>query len=118
LVARCAEMGQYLSKILESLRSHPIVGDIRGEGLMRGIEFVKDKATNEPLDPALKFWGDLRTHAQNKGLVIESSGGCERGQAGDMMMLAPPFIVTRDEIDDIVSLLDEILTDMEKKIGV
>ena len=118
LVARCAEMGDYLGEKLEELRFHPIVGDVRGEGLMRGIEFVKDKETREPLDPALMFWTDLHMQALNKGLVIESSGGCERGQAGDMAMLGPSFIVTRDEIDRIVALLDEVLTEMEKKIGV
>jgi adenosylmethionine-8-amino-7-oxononanoate aminotransferase len=85
---------------------------------MRGVEFVKDRETKEPLDPALMFWIDLHMQAQSKGLVIESSGGCERGQAGDMMMIGPSFIVTREEIDTIVALLDEILTDMEKKIGV
>jgi adenosylmethionine-8-amino-7-oxononanoate aminotransferase len=117
LVARCAEMGDYLGEKLEGLLSHPIVGDVRGEGLMRGIEFVKDKETREPLDPTLRFWIDLHMQAQTKGLVIESSGGSERGQAGDMAMLGPAFIVTRDEIDQIVELLDEVFTEMEKKIG-
>ena len=84
---------------------------------MRGVEFVKDKKTKEPLDPALKFWIDLHAHALTRGLVLETSGGCERGQAGDMMMLGPSFIVTRDEIDEIIGLLDEVLTDMEKKLG-
>jgi adenosylmethionine-8-amino-7-oxononanoate aminotransferase len=117
LVARCAEMGDYLGQKLEGLRSHPIVGDVRGEGLMRGVEFVKDKQTKEPLDPALRFWIDLHAQAQNRGLVLETSGGCERGQAGDMMMLGPSFMVTKDEIDEIVTLLEEVLTDMEKKLG-
>jgi adenosylmethionine-8-amino-7-oxononanoate aminotransferase len=61
---------------------------------------------------------DLDRQAQAKGLVIESSGGSERGQAGDMAMLGPSFIVTRDEIDQIVGLLDEVLAEMVKKIGV
>ena len=118
LVVRCAEMGKYLGDKLEELKSHPIVGDVRGEGLMRGLEFVKDKETREPLDPALMFWIDLHVQAQSKGLVLESSGGCERGQSGDMAMLGPSFIVTRDEIDEIVGLLDDTLSEMEKKIGV
>ena len=118
LVERCRAMGDYLGQGLEELRSHPIVGDVRGEGLMRGIEFVKDKETREPLDPDLKFWINLHTHARSKGLVIETSGGCERGQAGDMAMLGPSFIVTKAEIDQIITLFDEVLTDMEKNIGV
>ena len=117
LVQRCAEMGDYLAQKLEALKSHPIVGDIRGEGLMRGVEFVKNKETKEPIDPAIMFWGLLHQEAQNKGLVLETSGGCERGQAGDMMMLGPAFIVSKKEIDDIIGLLDEVLMDVEKKIG-
>ncbi len=117
LVQRCAEMGDYLVRKLEALRSHPIVGDIRGEGLMRGVEFVKDRETKEPLDPAFKFWVLLHQEAQKKGLVLETSGGCERGQAGDMMMLGPAFIVSKKEIDDIIDLLDDVLLDVEKKIG-
>jgi adenosylmethionine-8-amino-7-oxononanoate aminotransferase len=117
LVRRCSEMGDYLALKLEGLRSHPIIGDIRGTGLMRGVEFVKNKETREPLDPALKFWLLLHREAQKKGLVIETSGGCERGQAGDMMMLGPAFIVGREEIDNIIDLLDEVLWDVEKKIG-
>jgi adenosylmethionine-8-amino-7-oxononanoate aminotransferase len=117
LVQRCADMGDYLAQKLESLRSHPIVGDIRGDGLMRGVEFVKNKETKEPLDPSLMFWILLHQEAQKKGLVLETSGGCDRGQAGDMMMLGPAFIVKKEEIDNIIGLLDEVLADVEKQIG-
>jgi adenosylmethionine-8-amino-7-oxononanoate aminotransferase len=59
----------------------------------------------------------LHQEAQKKGLVLETSGGCERGQAGDMMMLGPAFIVRKKEIDDIIGLLDDVLLGVEKKIG-
>ena len=59
----------------------------------------------------------LHREAQKKGLVLETAGGCERGQAGDMMMLGPAFIVSKEEIDEIIGLLDEVLSDVEKKIG-
>ena len=51
------------------------------------------------------------------GLVLETAGGCKRGQAGDMMMLGLAFIVTKEEIDEIINQLDEVLLDVEKKIG-
>lgn len=117
LVERCAEMGEYLARKLEELRSHPTVGDIRGKGLMRGIEFVKNKETKEPLDPQLMFWIQLSQEALSRGLFIEASGGCDRGQAGDMMMFGPPFIVTKEQIDEFVGIFDEVLTDMEKRVG-
>jgi len=84
---------------------------------MRGVEFVKNKETKEPLDPSFMFWILLHQEAQKKGLVLETSGGCDRGQAGDMMMLGPAFIVSKEEIDDIIGLLDEVLSDVEKQIG-
>ncbi len=117
LVERCNEMGEYMAQKLEGLRSHPTVGDVRGKGLMRGIEFVKDKKTKEPLNPELLFWIQLAQEAMKQGLFIEASGGCDRGQAGDMMMFGPPFIVTKDEIDEMVGIFDEVLSTVEKGIG-
>jgi adenosylmethionine-8-amino-7-oxononanoate aminotransferase len=116
LVERCEEMGKYLAHKLEELRSHPTVGDIRGKGLMRGIEFVKDKETKEPLDPQLRFWSQLAHEALNQGLFIEASGGCERGQGGDMMMFGPPFIVTKEQIDEMIGIFDDVLSAVEKNI--
>ena len=114
LVERCAEMGEYLAQKLEELRSHPTVGDIRGKGLMRGIEFVKDKKTKEPLDPRLRFWSQLAHESLKQGLFIEASGGCERGQGGDMVMFGPPFIVTHEQIDEMIGIFDEVLLITEK----
>jgi adenosylmethionine-8-amino-7-oxononanoate aminotransferase len=116
LIARAAEMGDYLGRKLEALRAHPIVGDVRGMGLMRGIEFVRNKETREPLDPKLMFWAQLHNAGQQAGLILECSGGCDRGQAGDMLMLGPPFIVTKPEIDEIVAILDRVISDMERRI--
>jgi adenosylmethionine-8-amino-7-oxononanoate aminotransferase len=117
LVERCAEMGEYLAQRMEELRAHPTVGDIRGKGLMRGIEFVQDKDTKTPLDPQLMFWVQLAREALDQGMFIESSGGCDRGQAGDMMMFGPPFIVTKEEIDEMVGVFDSVLSTVEKRIG-
>lgn len=117
LVERSAAMGTYLAAKLEGLRSHPTVGDIRGKGLMQGIEFVQDKTTKTPLDPQCTFWRALAHEALEQGMFIESSGGCDRGRAGDMMMFGPPFIVTEAQIDEIVDLFDQVLSTVEKRIG-
>jgi len=109
LIDRAAEMGEYLALKLEVLRSHPIVGDIRGKGLMRGVEFVGNRESREPLDPKLMFWAQLHQEAQRNGMVVECAGGCDRGQAGDMLLLGPPFIATKSEIDDIVATLNRII---------
>ncbi|MEW5723710.1 MAG: aminotransferase class III-fold pyridoxal phosphate-dependent enzyme, partial [Thermodesulfobacteriota bacterium] len=117
LVERCAQLGDYLAGKMERLREHPTVGDLRGVGLMRGLEFVQDKKTKEPLDPNLWFWLQLAQECRNRGLNIESSSGCDRGQRGDMAMLGPPFIATTEDLDEIIGLLDEALTAVEKRTG-
>ena len=85
--------------------------------MMQGVEFVKNKKTKEPIDPKFMFWRQLHEEAQDRGLVIETSGGCDRGQAGDMMMLGPPFIVSKEQIDEVVSLVDEVITVVEGRVG-
>jgi len=117
LVERSVEMGEYLGERLEELKGHPTVGDVRGIGLMRGLEFVKDKETKETLDPAIHFSVQLAMETLSRGLCIQFSMGNDRGQAGDMIFLGPPFIITRDQIDDLVGILDESLSVIEKKIG-
>jgi 4-aminobutyrate aminotransferase-like enzyme len=99
-------MGRYLgARLKEELSPHPTVGDIRGLGLMWGVEFVKDKVTKEPLDPKLKFHQRVAHRALDMGLFMESSGGCERGKAGDMIMFGPLMIA--DEEIEMNETLDE-----------
>lgn len=117
LVDRVAEMGEYLTTRLETLRDHPTLGDIRGQGLMRGLEFVNNKTTKEPLPQSQMFAWQLSHEALERGMYIEWSWGCDRGQNGDMVMLAPPFVVNREQIDEIVALFDQTLTAVEKRIG-
>ncbi len=117
LIERCAQMGNYLAEKLESLRSHPTVGDIRGKGLQRGVEFVKDKQTKEPLDPQMHFSQQIQDEALLRGVHIESSSGCDRGQAGDTIIFGPPFIITRNQIDDMIDIIDETLSVVERRAG-
>ena len=118
LVERSRTMGAYLRKRLEELASHPLVGDIRGRGLMQGIEFVADKATRAPLDPKLAFSARLSAACLDEGMFIEYGSGCDRGRAGDMVMFGPPFIITRAEIDEAVDTLKRVLeTDLLSREG-
>ena len=117
LVERCAEMGDYLAEKLETLRFHPTVGDIRGRGLQRGVEFVKDKESKAPLDPQIHFSQQIQDEALLRGVHIESSSGCDRGQAGDAIIFGPPFIITKAQIDDLIAVIDETISFVEKKVG-
>jgi adenosylmethionine-8-amino-7-oxononanoate aminotransferase len=102
LVERCAKMGAMLQRKLAVLLDLPSVGDVRGLGLLAGIEFVADKKTKAPFPRSLKFAETFVAAAQDAGLIVWPNTGHADGENGDLVMVAPPFIVTEAEIDEIV----------------
>jgi adenosylmethionine-8-amino-7-oxononanoate aminotransferase len=109
LVNRCAAMGAYLLNRLQDLYRHPITGDVRGLGLMAGVEFVQNRKTKEPFDPKLKLNALIGGRAFEKGLITYPGGGGADGVRGDHILLAPPFIITEEQIDQLVGILDEAI---------
>jgi adenosylmethionine-8-amino-7-oxononanoate aminotransferase len=85
---------------------HPNVGDIRGRGLFVAIELVEDRASKKPFDPALRLHAKIKAKAMAHGLMVYPMGGTIDGRAGDHVLLAPPFICTPGQIDEIVHRLD------------
>jgi adenosylmethionine-8-amino-7-oxononanoate aminotransferase len=82
---------------LEPLREHKNVSDVRGQGLLIGIEFVQDKATGEPFPREVNFAERIRAGAMDAGVLTYPTQGCVDGLRGDHILLAPPFIITRDQ---------------------
>ena len=113
LVSRAEEMGKYFFSKLEILFKHPTVGDIRGKGLMIGIEFVKNKRTKETFKPEIKYYQKILDKAYLNGLILYPSSGFVDGVSGDGVMIGPPFIVTKEQIDEIVGILDKTLSEVE-----
>lgn len=110
LVARSARLGELLHTRLASLLSLPHVGDVRGKGLLAGVELVLDKDTKAPFERTQKVAERLVANALERGLVLWSNIGHADGERGDLVMVAPPFIITEDEVDTLVSrLADSIL---------
>ena len=106
LVGRCRDQGARLSQALcERFSEHPNVGDIRGRGLFRGLEFVRDRETAEPFDPGLKVFDRLKRAAFNCGLICYPMGGTVDGHRGDHVLIAPPFIIDDSQIDELVEKL-------------
>jgi len=106
LLGNVSEMGDYLAAQLdEALGQHPHVGDIRGRGLFRGIELVKDRETKEPFDPGLKINAKIKKAAFEDGLICYPMGGTIDGVKGDHVLLAPPFIASKNDINSIVEKL-------------
>ena len=106
LLARVAEQGAKLENLLQDrFADHPAVGDIRGRGLFRGMEFVRDRASKTPFSPDLKLHARIKQHAMAEGLMCYPMGGTLDGKHGDHLLLAPPFIVSDADLDTIVTRL-------------
>ncbi len=108
LLANVRAMGMRLEHALtERLGNHPHVGDIRGRGLFWAIEFVADRASRQPFDPALRLHDRMKQAALANGLAIYPMGGTIDGRLGDHVIVAPPYIVTAPEIEEIVDRLGQ-----------
>ncbi|MFP4569053.1 aspartate aminotransferase family protein [Rhodosalinus sp.] len=106
MVERAAATGARLRAALEdTFAQHPHVGDIRGRGMFLGLEFVQDRETRAPFDPAEARHKRLKDAAFDAGLVCYPMGGTIDGRRGDHVLLAPPFILTDDQIGELVDKL-------------
>ena len=85
----------------------PHIGEIRGRGLFMAIELVEDKPSKRPFDAALRLHARILAQAMARGLVVYPMGGTVDGRSGDHVLLAPPFVATPDDIDEIVRRLGD-----------
>lgn len=113
LVQRSAELGRHLLKRLGALHDHPSVGDVRGLGLFAGVEFVKDKESKDPFPPEVRFSRRVLERCIGNGLLVYPGMGTMDGVRGDHIQVAPPFVATRPQIDEIVELLDMSISEAE-----
>lgn len=91
--------------LLNRFGNHPNIGEIRGRGLFWGLEFVADRTTKEPLDPALKIHVEIKKEAMEEGLICYPGGGTIDGKNGNHILLAPSFIIDETHIAEIVEKL-------------
>jgi len=98
-----------LRQALEQVRDAKAVGDVRGIGLLWAVEFVADKATKQPFDSELNFSGRVAQAAVKRGLLVYPMQGCVDGVSGDHVLIAPPAVITADEIDWSVKQLREAI---------
>ncbi|MEP5762660.1 MAG: aspartate aminotransferase family protein [Litoreibacter sp.] len=111
LADRSALMGERLQNALEAaFGQHPNVGDIRGRGLFRGIEIVEDRKTKRHFDPSQSIHKLLKRECFEAGLACYPMGGTIDGKNGDHILLAPPFILEDDHIEEIVAKLETAMT--------
>ena len=106
LVERCAALGPVLERRLARLRDLPSVGDVRGRGLLAAVELVEDRETRAPFAREAHVAERLTAAALDAGLVVWPNVGHADGTRGDLVMLAPPFVITEEEIDMIGDRLE------------
>ena len=105
-MATVRRLGTYLAEGLQAVfDAHPHVGDIRGRGMFRGVELVADRTTKVPFDPDLRIHARVKAAALDNGLMCYPAGGTIDGRLGDHILLAPPYIVSESQIDEIVARL-------------
>lgn len=113
LAARSAQMGEkLLTALTDAFGQHPQIGDIRGRGMFRGLEIVEDRETKAPFAPEKGIAAKLKKHAFANGLICYPMGGTIDGRQGDHVMLAPPFIITDDQIDELVAKLSKSIAEV------
>ncbi|OQN96005.1 hypothetical protein B0A48_17996 [Cryoendolithus antarcticus] len=112
LVSNVREQGALLGKLLKSsLADHPCVGDIRGQGLFWGIEFVRDKSSKEPFDSADGVAAGIHELGMRPPFNISiypGNGSCD-GERGDHILLAPAFNVTKVDIEHITDTVTRVI---------
>jgi putrescine aminotransferase len=113
LVDKARELGPYLAEGLKSLNDHPIVGETRSKGLIGAIELCRDKKTRQRFDDPGRVGLICRNHATASGLIMRA--------CWDTMVIAPPLVITRKEIDTLVELarrsLDQTYADVKTEVG-
>ncbi|MDH4107112.1 MAG: aspartate aminotransferase family protein [Gammaproteobacteria bacterium] len=113
LLDNVREVGGYLrDRLTDALAGNPHVGDIRGRGLFLGVELVVDRATREAPRAELGLAKTIRLAAMTQGLICYPAGGTADGRNGVHVLLAPPFIYTRANADELVERLARTLADL------
>jgi adenosylmethionine-8-amino-7-oxononanoate aminotransferase len=109
LIARANEVGAYLRAGLDSLRGEtPILGNVRGLGMLNAIEIVADPATKAMFPRSMDVIGRIQTLARENGLLFYGRR-THGGKFGDFLMVTPPLIATRSDVDQIVAGIRQVL---------
>jgi 4-aminobutyrate---pyruvate transaminase len=103
LVANARDVGEVMQAELRALSGHPLIGEVRGVGLIAGVELVADKTTKKKFDPIGKVGGHVFSKAHEHGLIIRA--------IGDVIAFCPPLIISEDQVRDMVGRFKQTLDD-------
>ncbi|MFS0880147.1 aspartate aminotransferase family protein [Metabacillus niabensis] len=117
LTEKAEEIGSYLfHKLQEVAKDVAIIGDIRGKGLLLGLEFVQDRKTKQPFEAKLALTDLIVKKARENGLLLYPAAAGKDGVQGDAVIIAPPFIITKEETDQLIRILKETLIEIEQDL--
>ncbi len=103
-----------MQALKDQFADHPHIGDIRGRGLFVGMEFVQDRETRAAFDPGHGIHKSFKKAAFEAGLICYPAGGTIDGKQGDHVLIAPPFIIDDNHIDEIIGKLDTAIQVISK----
>ena len=111
---RSLESGEYLKKRLGSLgNDHDVIGDVRGRGLLVGVELVADKKTKKMFSDSQNIASQVASLALSKGIKIFGLKGHDSGMISDFLVISPPLTIDRAQLDQIVDTIDSCVTEVE-----
>ena len=114
LFARVRSAGNEMRPALEPLKKFSVVGDVRGMGLLWGVEFVRDAKTREPFPADARIASRIQDDALEAGIMTYPIQGCVDGTRGDHILLAPPFTITAAMIQMLAAGLEKAIAALEK----
>lgn len=111
IIEKAAASGELLlNKLKNTLGDLPAVGDIRGKGMLIGVELVEDRETKKPFDAKLNISGKISAYCLEKGLIVLSGvTGTADGVSGEALQISPPLTISGEEMDCAVSILKEAI---------
>jgi adenosylmethionine-8-amino-7-oxononanoate aminotransferase len=107
-----AETGLFFLDSLQQLYQYPIIGDVRGMGLLCGFEIVKDKHTKAPFDKDMQVARQVGLEALKRGVILYPGRGSVDGISGDHVLLAPPLIITQEQLKRVVEVIKESIAEV------
>jgi adenosylmethionine-8-amino-7-oxononanoate aminotransferase len=106
-----------LAQLEEKLLPFAFVGDVRGKGLMLGVELVKDKVTKEPFPVSMGVAEKLTVTLMKYGVIVYPGNGNADGENGDQFLLAPPLTITKDQVNELMEAMVAGFTEFANIIG-
>ncbi|WP_093047327.1 aspartate aminotransferase family protein [Salipaludibacillus aurantiacus] len=119
LTKRAEKTGDKLMSRLKNLKRHyPIIGDVRGKGLLTGVEFISNVFNHMPFSSEVSVSKKIISKCMDKGLLVYPASAGIEGKAGDAVLIAPPLTIIEEEINDLVTIFEESVKEVQSELQI